>query len=234
MKSQFALLPSLLLIVALPLAAKDAPSVYFPASAIDVKALLPAPPDADQTRKEIETVLQLQSTRTPDQLAHIKLEEHYSVYVFSDVVGRWFKKETAKTTPEFTALLREVADTTKPIVVGAKNGYKRPRPFLQDARVVPPIEKPKDPSYPSGHSTLGTLDALVLAAAMPDLAAELKLRGERVGDDRVIAGVHFPSDVAAGRILGQAIFDQLMATPKFKDDLAKAKAELVAVRARSM
>jgi acid phosphatase (class A) len=45
------------------------------------------------------------------------------------------------------------------------------------------------------------------------------------GNDRVVLGVHFPSDVAAGRVLGQAIYAALKEKKAYQDDLAAAKAE---------
>jgi acid phosphatase (class A) len=57
-------------------------------------------------------------------------------------------------------------------------------------------------------------------------------RGRQIGDDRVIGGVHFPSDVEAGRTLAQAIFAKLMASPDFQADLARAKTEIAAARAK--
>ncbi len=103
---------------------------------------------------------------------------------------------------------------------------------MQDSRVHPPIDLPKNDSYPSGHSTVGNLDALILAELAPDLKDQLLARGEQIGTDRIIGGVHFPSDVAAGHTLAQALFAKFMASPDFQADLAKAKAEIAAVRAK--
>jgi membrane-associated phospholipid phosphatase len=46
-----------------------------------------------------------------------------------------------------------------------------------------------------------------------------------VAYDRVIAGVHFPTDVAAGLSLGQKIAEEIAASPQFQADLANAKKE---------
>jgi len=95
------------------------------------------------------------------------------------------------------------------------------------------VPLPKNASYPSGHSTYGTVDALVLAELAPDLHDALIARGEQIGDDRVIAGVHFPSDVTAGRTLGNAIFSVMAASPVFQEDLTAAKAEVAEARAKA-
>ena len=80
---------------------------------------------------------------------------------------------------------------------------------------------------------MGDLDGLILAELAPDLKDALLARGEQIGDDRVIAGVHFPSDVEAGHTLAHDLFTRFMATPEFQADLAKAKAEIAAERAKA-
>ena len=46
-----------------------------------------------------------------------------------------------------------------------------------------------------------------------------------------LTGYHFLSDVRAGRVLGQAIVRELMASPVFQKDLAEAKAEIAVAQA---
>ncbi len=77
----------------------------------------------------------------------------------------------------------------------------------------PPIELPKNASYPSGHSTVGNLDAMILAELIPDQKDALLKRGQQIGDDRIVAGVHFPSDVEAGHKLAEDLFARLKANP---------------------
>jgi len=55
-------------------------------------------------------------------------------------------------------------------------------------------------------------------------------RGQQIGDDRVLGGVHFPSDIEAGHTLAHALFDKLAASQDFQADLTKAKAEIAAAR----
>jgi hypothetical protein len=45
----------------------------------------------------------------------------------------------------------------------------------------------------------------------------------QVERDRVFAGEHFPTDIAAGRIEGEAIFKALERDPAFRADLARLK-----------
>ena len=208
--------------------AKAAP--YFDPATVDLKALLPDPPanGSPTTLSEIDLILKKQAARTPEEIARIKREVHLNVYLFDTVLGPWF---TAKDVPVTAALFERVDATEHPVIDSAKKFWNRPRPPVQDPRVMPPINLPKNASYPSGHSEVGDLDALILAELAPDLKEALLARGLQIGDDRIIAGVHFPSDVAAGRTLAQALFAKLMASPAFQADLAAAKAEIEAKRA---
>jgi len=78
-------------------------------------------------------------------------------------------------------------------------------------------------SYPSGHALRGCLLALVLAQLDPSKKHQILNCGDMVGCDRVVAGVHYQTDGIASRVVGQLIFDKLLADPSFKADLEKVK-----------
>ena len=80
-------------------------------------------------------------------------------------------------------------------------------------------------SYPSGHATHGMVDALVLAAIFPEQRDALLARGEQIGNDRVIAGIHWPSDVAAGQKLGREIAHRLLDDTNFQYEVQRAAEE---------
>jgi acid phosphatase (class A) len=80
-------------------------------------------------------------------------------------------------------------------------------------------------SYPSGHAAYGWAVARVLALAAPDRADALLALGRDYGLSREICGMHFPSDVAAGKAVSEAVVRRLMADPAFRADLAAVRAE---------
>jgi len=47
---------------------------------------------------------------------------------------------------------------------------------------------------------------------------------------RILGGVHYPTDMYAGRVLGQALARAFLASPAFQQDLAAVKAELSGAR----
>src|SRR5690606_38014770 len=80
-------------------------------------------------------------------------------------------------------------------------------------------------SYPSGHSAVGWLYALVLAEVDPEHAAAIIARGRAYGESRVVCGVHFVSDVDAGRLASSAVFAALAGNAEFQADIASAREE---------
>jgi acid phosphatase (class A) len=87
----------------------------------------------------------------------------------------------------------------------------------------------KGTSYPSGHAAVSWALVLILDEIAPEHAQKLIARGLEYGQSRVVCGLHFPSDVEAGRILASIVVDRLIALPEFRRDVACAKLEYRAV-----
>jgi acid phosphatase (class A) len=81
-------------------------------------------------------------------------------------------------------------------------------------------------SYPSGHGAFGMACGLILARMVPERRGELYARGSSFADSRVIIGAHYPTDVAAGRLIATAAMALMMANPCFEEDFAVAQAAL--------
>ena len=193
----------------------------------DFKALLGDPPaDGSFTQvQEIGILLRLQACRTPQDVDRCKEEVDATAFIFADVLGKEFD---AKDLPVTAALLKEVQQQAKVVAGAAKVQWSRKRPFLTDDRIKPCVELEKTPSYPSGHATRGMVWATVLAEIYPEHRDALLARGREFGDDRFVAGLHYPSDVAAGQKLGAEIAKRLLADPEFRAKLDKAKEEATA------
>lgn len=142
---------------------------------------------------------------------------------------------TAEATPHLYTLLRRSLVDAGLATYGAKDHYQRTRPFVvnKDASCTPAEEAKlaKDGSYPSGHSALGWGWALLLAELMPERTDALIARGYAFGQSRVVCGVHWQSDVDAGRVMGAAAVARLHADPMFLAQMRAAAGEIRALRA---
>jgi acid phosphatase (class A) len=118
----------------------------------------------------------------------------------------------------------------------AKEHYLRPRPFavLNTPSCTPgeEAELAKNGSYPSGHSSIGWAWALVLAEVAPERADALLQRGRAFTQSRGICGVHWQSDIEAGRLIGAATVARLQSNPVFATQLAAARQEVATARAQ--
>ena len=88
---------------------------------------------------------------------------------------------------------------------GAKYAYNRPRPSAIDASLSPAVAVSPTPSYPCEHATAAGAASVILADLFPNEAQSLGQMAEEAGRSRVMAGVQYPSDVAAGLELGRAV-----------------------------
>ena len=149
---------------------------------------------------------------------------------FSEAFGLKISKEN---TPEIYKLIVRMREDAGDLATrDAKGHYMRMRPFLffNEKSLTPNDEQylAGNGSYPSGHTSIGWATALVLAEINVDRQDEILKRGFEFGQSRVICGVHYQSDVDAGRVVASGVEARLHACPEFAAQLAKAKKEFKA------
>jgi undecaprenyl-diphosphatase len=78
----------------------------------------------------------------------------------------------------------------------------RTRPFdaMADVRLID--QRPLSRSFPSGHAAMSAAGALALGRLFPAARAVWWIVAALVAISRVYVGVHWPSDVAAGFVVG--------------------------------
>lgn len=86
-----------------------------------------------------------------------------------------------------------------------KYAVQRPRPFhvLQDVNLV--LGEHSGYSFPSGHSSTSFCIATVVAMRYPGLRYPAFIAASLVALSRPYVGVHYPSDILVGGILGTVI-----------------------------
>jgi acid phosphatase (class A) len=186
--------------------------------------LLPPPaPHSSADTADLKAVLEAQRTRTPAEVADAQADANLSVFRFADVMGSGFTPANLPFTTEF---FKRFSDDALQPIESAKKYFGRPRPFITDPKVQPCVKKPNNESYPSGHATFAYVNAIVLACMVPEKAMAIFERAAVFAHNRVVGGVHYPSDVDAGRISAFVIDNVLISDPRFKADLRTSKAEV--------
>ncbi|MCX8090951.1 MAG: phosphatase PAP2 family protein [Verrucomicrobiae bacterium] len=215
--------------LAVALLAARAVEPYLATNAVDSIALLPPPPslEAVEQATDLAAVHAAFEATPEDERWRAEREAPLVPERFAPVIGEWFD---TKRLPKTAHLLERAKLCARAPVAAAKEHWKRPRPYELDARLRFGGKPESTWSYPSGHSTVGTLQALVLAELFPERREAILAIGRRIGWDRVRTAKHFPSDVYAGRTLGQAIFRALQTNAAFQRDLEAARAEVTAAQ----
>jgi len=195
---------------------------------IDFTKLLAPPPAVGSPvqLQEMAELLALQKDRTPAQAAFAQADMERIVFRFADAVGEDF---TAARLPKTEALFKKIQKDADFVLAPAKAHWDRPRPYATNPDIHPCVQKPNNASYPSGHSTFGTVTAVILANMIPEKQAAIYARAELYRRNREIGGAHYPSDVLAGRICGTIVAAFLLQNPAFMAEFQEAKAETRAV-----
>jgi len=112
-------------------------------------------------------------------------------------------------------------------ILQSKMFYSRPRPSDLDETLPLYIFNPGHPAYPSGHGAQSYMVGLILSDFDPENAEKYMQFARDVGHRREIAGLHFPSDTAAGRKLATDVLAALRDVKIFEKKYQDAKASYV-------
>lgn len=215
----------------------EPPKGYLPAGAHpDGRKIMPPPPAegsprALAERAEFEATRALKDTpRWTQAIRDADLSGKEAFHGFSCAAG---VKIGPTTTPTLAKMMLRLIDDARPVYNPAKDLYGRTRPPIGNtAPICVPRERwlETNASYPSGHSLIAWTWTLILAELIPDRSTEIAARGREFGDSRMICGVHWSSDVEAGRLLAGPLVARLHAEPGFMADMATAKAEIEKAR----
>ncbi|MFI5336666.1 MAG: phosphatase PAP2 family protein, partial [Opitutales bacterium] len=208
MKSRLPLPPVLLtfvLALAVSLTAAPVSHDYLAEGAVNVSVLLPPPPDETSIagQGEHEVVADLAIHRTPEQATLARYYEALDVFrMLAPVLG---PGATEQNLPRTAAFFKKARHEARPAILSAKEAWNRQRPYVYNPALVPAVDRPNNNSYPSGHATDSALMAVLLTALLPEHGADWQEQAALVRWSRLVGGAHYPSDVMAGKLLGEAI-----------------------------
>jgi acid phosphatase (class A) len=170
---------------------------------------------------DLTITLAAQAIRTDAQKTEADHDRTYSINLVNEAIDPAFPTKY----PNIFDMLQKADNDEHFINSMVKKQNARLRPYVQHPLLVTPLFTVKDFSYPSGHASGSQLQARLLALLFPAQAEDVLKRSRQIADSRVVAGVHYTSDIDAGQNLGDLIFDALESNAKFKQDLAAAAAK---------
>lgn len=158
---------------------------------------LPPPPDnsSDKTRQELCELLHKQDNRTTDQIMDILRQRTFDHMIKDYGI-----------TEEDLQLCILWDNMISPYIFHFKNHFDRVRPSFLEKKLIPCIEVPNHPAYPSGHSTQNYFFALILGDKYPERRSEFLKVAEQVAINREYAGVHYHTDTVAGHSLAYQLY----------------------------
>lgn len=158
--------------------------------------------------EDVETLMKLQENRTAKDCQAAAAQENISIEaLFGGKNGPLTKKEIEELSFE---MLKPYGEAGANAYIGKKL-YARPRPYLTHKQIKPCIALEQSESYPSGHATVARVLARLLAKKFPARADAFIKRANQAALNRMIGGVHYPSDIMAGIRLGDHLAAKMIA-----------------------
>lgn len=193
---------------------------YLDLADLDLRAVAASPEDGSyEDREDFRVILDLQGRRTSAQCAAARAEMSHDFETFFGNISPFGQP----TPPEVKEFFKNTAADSVAAHKFLKDVYKRDRPFVRDARVKPCLPRVRGYAYPSGHSTMARLFALILSDLAPARRAEFMAKADESALLRVIGGVHHPTDTAAGKVLADTLYKYLKLRPEFSSEMKALK-----------
>jgi PAP2 superfamily len=156
------------------------------------------------TDDKIDDLRILAVTERPEAMGEILNQHQNQQLCFMQLLTM-----SAGSHPRTFFVMKLAARVGEVVMMRLKRQFNRPRPTQYYPALYPPLPVPGHSAYPAGHALIAHLTAQVLievttptTGTSPYKRTLLKL-AEAVGRNRVIAGFHFWSDIAAGESAGK-------------------------------
>jgi acid phosphatase (class A) len=194
---------------------------------------------SDQTRKELDYLLELQGKRTLEQkqrvefLAnigywpqtnllpnHLNYKQNLQDLFFEgrEILGSQLTHENF---PKISKLLEGVMEDMRIMEFTVKYKLLRPRPYHLESRLES-MAKINSPSFASGHTLWAFIQAFTWSEIVPEKRKYFIELAEEIRQSREIMGIHFPSDNEAARQLSYTMLQAYFKNDRFKNDLGDA------------
>ena len=202
---------------------------------------MPDPPanSSEQTRAELNYLLQLQQQRTQLDVESsmymagvfysLKTKPEDSTYNYyrqnlfhiGRSIGNWFNPKDLPLTAD---LIAHVWQDASYFIWAFKYKYLRVRPYVLDPD-IDNLEETNWAAYPSGHAANSYVNAYIYQKLAPEFLEVFIKDAYDMAHSREIIGVHYPSDSEASRMLARQLVNKLFQNEKFLKDFKQVKKE---------
>lgn len=198
---------------------------------------------SDQTRAELDFLLEWQEKRTPEQVRrtsqvlapigywpHVNVKKDHDRYqknvydlMFEgkEVLG---KQCTVANYPATFKLLQGVTKDMRIMEFTVKYHLLRARPYVLEPKLRP-LQIMGSPSFASGHTLWAYIQAFAWSELVPRKRQQFLDLAYEIGESREVMGIHYPSDEEAARVLAHNMLSAMWTNPTFQEDLNAAKRE---------
>ncbi|MBR1804042.1 MAG: phosphatase PAP2 family protein [Muribaculaceae bacterium] len=202
---------------------------YFQESDLaDATLYLPPPPDTTSAQFEYDkSQFEWGRSMRETERGQVAVSEVNGLYPFvcnlySTAFGMTISPEA---TPAIYKVLANSLKSAANATSACKSYYHRQRPFSYYGEEMFTGESLGNSSYPSTHAAKGWILALLLTEINPKAEVELLKKGYEYGQNRVIVGAHWQSDVDAARLVAAYCYARLQSDSTFRADMEDAKKE---------
>ncbi|WP_343486355.1 phosphatase PAP2 family protein [Allomuricauda sp. d1] len=198
---------------------------------------------SDQTRAELDFLLEWQQKRTPEQVhrtskvlapigywPHMNVKKDHERYE-KNVKDLMFEGRemlgvhcTEENYPATFKLLQGVTKDMRIMEFTVKYHLLRARPYVLEPKLQP-LAIMGSPSFASGHTLWAYIQAFVWSELLPEKRQQFLDLAYEIGESREIMGIHYPSDEEAARVLAHDMLTAMWTNPKFREDIRAAKVE---------
>jgi acid phosphatase (class A) len=200
-----------------PLAPQNPTGYYYlDPRRLDLTTLLPPPPEAGspEAHADMQSLTAAVAARSPAELLEAREASARDVFFFEPAVGPDF---TAQRLPLTAAFFEHVGADVQRLIGAAKEYWDRPRPNGADK---------KNGSYPSGHAAFASSTAIILSQLLPEKRYAIFSQARIFAANRILLGLHYPTDVASGWTAGTLAAYVMMNDAAFRRDFARVRDEL--------
>jgi acid phosphatase (class A) len=212
-----------------PAAKPKAPrtSTFLQSSPLNLALIIQRPPkdNSATTIAELKQLHDIENLRTAQEVDKAKADDaEQDIFVYRSIFGSGFTPENLPILAAFSAdVHNEEGIASEPL----KADYARPRPYQLDRSLHPVCKVTQEAnSYPSGHTLSGYLLGYTLSYMVPAKKDLILARTDEYAHNRLVCGVHYPSDVEASKTLASAMFGAMLLNPAFQQRLREAQKEL--------